>query len=61
MALSNALKYKIDTYLLLIDGNVPEVHHQSVLLIEVSGHIYLTLVYQAPIFPKTQMSSIDFK
>lgn len=39
MSLSNAAKYKIDTNLFLIGGNVAELYHQSLLLIEVSGKV----------------------
>ena len=39
MSLSNGLKYKIDANLLLNSGNVTELYHQNVQLIDVPGEV----------------------
>ena len=65
MSLSDASKYKTDN-LSLIPGNVAELHHQSVLLIEVSGKTlvhphYLSICYIKLQFVPYPIESFDLK
>ena len=39
ISLSNALEYKSNTNLLLVGGHVEELHHSSILLIDVPGEV----------------------
>ena len=44
MSLSNALKFKTDTNLLLIDGDMAELRHPNVLLIDVGSTVSSTSI-----------------
>ena len=57
MSLPYAYKYKVDKNLLLNGNNNAELHYPSALLI---GYqficIYITMLYQSPIYIKTKLS-----